>query len=163
MHEDIKTIRREMMRLASLIVGYGKRVLEMEGIEPSTYEEKPYTAKELGKDGFPLEGAIQERIRIALGNDPLVYLPRNNVGLFQSLDGRMVRSGLGKGTSDLIGLLGPHGRFIALEVKRHNGRATKEQETFAKAVRLKGGFCAFVRSPQEALEAIARAKKGGFE
>lgn len=71
-----------------------------------------------------------------------------------------MRYGLQKGSADLIGVLAPEGRFLALEVKTPKGRISKEQELFLSLVRKQGGFACVVRSVDDALAAIERAKKG---
>lgn len=101
------------------------------------------------------ESAIQDSIKKAapsLG----VILFRNNSGMTR----RRVRFGLAVGSSDLIGLLVPSGRFLAIEVKTATGKPTPEQDAFLDAVRAAGGFGAIVRSLDEAREAIARARDG---
>jgi hypothetical protein len=73
----------------------------------------------------------------------------------------MVRFGLCVGSADLIGCL--DGRFIALEVKAASGRLRPEQERWIAFVRSIRGFAAVVRSEEEALAAIERARAGAFE
>lgn len=63
---------------------------------------------------------------------------------------RMVQAGLCKGSADLIGIT-PGGRFIAVEIKTPQGRATAEQLRFIDAVRASGGIAGICRSPKEAL------------
>jgi hypothetical protein len=91
-----------------------------------------------------------------------------------------VRAGLCVGSSDLIGLLRVEmvqpahqdatwgrtvtiGRFVALEVKTRTGRVSPEQARFLELVRKMGGFACVVRSADEALRAIERARKGESE
>ena len=75
---------------------------------------------------------------------------------------RMVRYGLCRGSSDLIGI-GPGGRFIAIEVKTATGRLSKEQAMFIELVRRRGGFACVVRSVNEAQLALDRARRGESE
>jgi len=107
------------------------------------------------------EPELQRDIRLALSRERDLVIWRNNVGVAQHGQHR-VRYGLALGSSDLIGILSP-GRFIALEVKSPRGRATEEQQLFAELVRARGGFAATVRSVEEALAAVARARGGGSE
>ncbi len=88
-----------------------------------------------------------------------VVIWRNESGVAEHR-GRYVRYGLQKGSADLIGVLAPEGRFLALEVKTPKGRISKEQELFLALVRKQGGFACVVRSVDEAVAAIGRAKKG---
>lgn len=106
------------------------------------------------------EREIQHAIRLALGALPDLVLWRNNTGVAEQADGRRVRYGLSTGSSDLIGILAPHGRFLALEVKRANGHTNAKQKLFMSLVRARGGFAAAVRSAEEALAAVERARRG---
>jgi hypothetical protein len=107
------------------------------------------------------EAATQDAIRLAAHSLGIVVW-RNNVGL--ASDGhRKIRFGLAVGSSDLIGLLVPEGRFVALEVKSATGRATPEQERFLDLVRRSGGFAAVVRTVDEARAAVERARRGASQ
>lgn len=108
------------------------------------------------------ESDIQRDIRIALGQLPDLRIFRNNVG--QAKQGTsVVRYGLAIGSSDLIGVLSPSGRFVALEVKTATGRTAEAQHAFLAMVRVMGGFGAIVRSVPDALAAIDRARAGASE
>lgn len=89
---------------------------------------------------------------------------------------------LAPGSSDLIGLLAPTGRFVALEVKVPGGipsaarlariaakpdherskgeQRDHEQATFLAIVRRLGGFGSYVDSVPAALAALERARRG---
>ena len=77
---------------------------------------------------------------------------RNNVGVFKTIDGRVIRGGLAPGSSDLIGftpaLLGDCivAVFTAVEVKSKTGKPTKDQKRFINAVNKAGGIAGIVRS-----------------
>jgi hypothetical protein len=101
-------------------------------------------------------------VRRALGSCEDLVCYRQNTGLLER-EGRPVRAGLCVGSSDLIGLLAPVGRFVALEVKTRTGRVSPEQVRFLELVRKMGGFACVVRSADEALRAIERARKGESE
>lgn len=85
---------------------------------------------------------------------------RNNTGQFRTEDGRVVRTGLCVGSSDVIGWqsveITPEmvGRrvavFVALEAKSDTGRPTREQMAFIAAVRAAGGIAGIVRSSEDA-------------
>lgn len=115
------------------------------------------------------EAAIQSAIRTALGRMPDVMLMRNANG--SPIPG--AHYGLPKGSADLIGVLavsvvlGGHavvlGRYLALEVKTPTGRIRPEQLQHLAAVRRFGGFGAVVRSVEEAVAAVERARKGETE
>jgi len=116
------------------------------------------------------ESQIQNQIRVALGNLPDVRLFRNNVGVAK-IKGAFIRYGLTNGSADLIGwiTLGPPvlpfrvARFMSLEIKTDTGRLRTDQKLWLQAVRDFGGFAAVVRSPEEALAAVERARKGESE
>lgn len=105
------------------------------------------------------ERDVQQAVRLALGRLPDVVLWRNSTGATR-VDGRVLRFGLCIGSSDLVGLLAPAGRFLALEIKSEAGRLTYEQEQFLALVRRLGGFACVVRSVDEAIVAIERARMG---
>jgi len=108
------------------------------------------------------ETDIQTDIRLALGREPDLTLWRNNTGVAEHR-GRRVRYGLSVGSADLIGILAPSGRLVALEVKTPKGRAADAQKMFLDLVRSRGGFAAVVRSVQDARSAIERARRGEAE
>lgn len=105
------------------------------------------------------ESDIQTAIRVRLGAEPDLMLMRNAIGapLFAA------HYGLPKGSADLVGLIAPSGRFFALEVKTSTGRVRPEQVRWLAAVRRFGGFGCVVRSVEEALAAIERARRGESE
>lgn len=105
------------------------------------------------------ESHILADIRLSLGREPDFRVWRNETGTARHLN-RHVRYGLCRGSSDLIGILAPTGRLIALEVKTETGRPTREQLLFLDVVRRFGGFGAIVRSVQDAHAALDRARKG---
>jgi len=114
------------------------------------------------------ESEIQHGIRIALGRVPDLRLFRNNVGV-ADVKGSKVRFGLCKGSSDLIGFLRLEvdgkkiARFISLEIKTETGRTTTEQDLWLELVRAFGGFACVVRSVEDAVAAIERARKGEYQ
>lgn len=109
------------------------------------------------------EQQIQNDIREALGREPDVCLWRNNVGAPETLDGRRHHYGLPRGSADLVGILGPQGRLFCLEVKAPRGRLQPHQAAWLDVVRRFGGFAAVVRSVDDALAAVARARAGARE
>jgi len=89
---------------------------------------------------------------------------RNQVGQYQLADGRVIRSGLCVGSSDLVGwkpvvvtesMVGSTlAVFCAVEVKRQGGKVTESQQRFLDAVKRAGGMAGVARSPEEALELL---------
>jgi len=106
---------------------------------------------------------IQNEIRMALA-DAQVMSFRNNTGALKDKDGRLVRYGLCKGSSDIIGIkkikitpdmVGQEiGVFMAIEVKAAKGKATQAQTNFLHMVRKHGGLAGVARSVEEALKII---------
>lgn len=115
------------------------------------------------------EAQIQSEIRTVLGRVPDLRMFRNNVGV-ADVRGAKIRFGLCKGSSDLIGWLAlkppnvpyPIARFMSLEVKTETGKPTPEQEMWMEIVQKHGGFACIVRSAEEALAAVERARTGAF-
>ena len=117
------------------------------------------------------EQRIQQEIRLALGSGP-VRLWRNNTGCLKDQQGRSVRFGLCKGSSDLIGLrsitIGPEhvgqtlAVFAAVEVKAQAGRITPDQQAFIDAVAGMGGLAGVARSVEDAAR-ILRVDRGSMQ
>jgi len=111
----------------------------------------------------PSEHEIQQRIRLACGRGP-VRLWRNNTGALVDRQGRLVRFGLCRGSSDLIGLRSVEitpamvgqriAQFIALEVKAPGGVLRPEQRAFLRTVQELGGLAAECRSVDEAVQVL---------
>jgi hypothetical protein len=111
----------------------------------------------------PSEHEIQQQIRLACGRGP-VRLWRNNTGALVDQQGRFVRFGLCKGSSDLIGLrsleITPEmvgtriAQFVAIEVKTATGAIRPEQVRFLQRVAELGGIAGICRSPLDAIELL---------
>ena len=112
------------------------------------------------------EHEIQQRIRLACGRGP-VRLWRNNSGALVDQQGRLVRFGLCKGSSDLIGLrtlvitpdlVGQRlAQFVALEIKTARGVVSPEQRAFLDLVEQLGGLAAICRSVEAAEQTLQLA------
>jgi hypothetical protein len=86
---------------------------------------------------------------------------RNNTGAIKDAEGRLVRFGLCKGSSDLIGfrptVITPDmvgqtvAVFTAIEVKTPTGKPTPEQLHFINRVKELGGIAGIARSVEDAL------------
>lgn len=79
---------------------------------------------------------------------------RNNSGYLRDIRGQYVHFGLCTGSSDLVGIVPPSGRFLAIEVKSPKGVATKEQLSFLRMVNESGGIGFIARSVEEAVEKL---------
>ena len=93
-------------------------------------------------------------MRLALGAEKDLVLWRNSTGAdgeWSARGGvRHMRYGLARGSADLVGILAPHRRLVALEVKTPTGRVAPEQEQWLELVRRMGGFACVVRSVADA-------------
>lgn len=107
------------------------------------------------------ESDVLKAIMLALGNQPDFRCFRNNVGALQDVTGRLVKYGLAPGSADLIGILAPTGRLVALEVKteRRGSKQTPDQENWGRVVREMGGVYEVVRSKEEALNVLEQARR----
>jgi hypothetical protein len=115
------------------------------------------------------EHEIQQRIRLACGRGP-VRLWRNNTGALVDQQGRFVRFGLCKGSSDLIGLrsmvvtpemLGQRiAQFVALEIKAPQGVVSPQQQAFLRLVQELGGVASVCRSIEQAQAVLGLGTTG---
>lgn len=116
------------------------------------------------------ESQLQREVRLALSAPGQVFW-RNNIGTAEFWNEHQERPdhvafGVGgPGGSDLLGCVG--GRWVALELKAPGARTKPAralaQEQFRALVRSVGGFACVVRSVDEALAAVERAKGGASE
>ncbi len=96
-----------------------------------------------------------------------IYAWRNNSGAAGAGKG-FVRFGL-KGSADIIGLLPPSGKFLAIECKARRGKPTLAQEEFLERIRADGGVAAVCppakpEKPKVRLEVIQmRDSKWGID
>lgn len=98
------------------------------------------------------EGNISQLIR--LGTPDIAVLYRNNVGALKDSTGRLVRYGLGVGSSDLIGIRKSDGRMVAIEVKVPGKNATPEQQQFLNIIKRHGGLAGVAHNVEEARKII---------
>ena len=115
--------------------------------------------------GFvPTEAQVLRGILAYLAHEPRVLAWRNNTGAAR-LPGRggkeqIVRFGV-RGAADILGVLRPSGRLIALEVKRPGKDLESHQRAWGDAITAAGGHYACVHSIDEARAEVERA--GGSE
>lgn len=96
----------------------------------------------------------------SLGNGPSQRAAIAMLRDVLSKSNRYISYGLTKGSSDLIGILKPNGRFFALELKTLTGKVTEEQVMFIKLVNSMGGYAAVARTLAEAEFHYTRATEG---
>ncbi len=102
------------------------------------------------------ESALLARILLALGRDPRCLIWRMNTGALPDQHGRMVRFGV-PGCADILGILRPSGRFLAIEAKAPGGKQSAQQKLFQTAVMNAGGVYLLVYSVEDALAGISNA------
>lgn len=99
------------------------------------------------------EGAVLDECMLA-ATKMGARLWRNNVGLFYTKDGRLVRCGLCKDSPDLVGITA-QGRFLVVEGKRPDGgRVTLGQLQFLELIRDMGGVAVLARSGDDVTKAL---------
>ena len=112
-----------------------------------------------------IETDVQNKIRIEAAKHN-IWLMRNNVGVLFNKDGKPVRFGLMNDSkavnrqcksSDLIGIHGGTGRFVAIECKAPDWRwrgtdREAAQERFINAIKERGGVAGFARSWEDVEE-----------
>ena len=113
------------------------------------------------------EAYVQNKIRLAVGSGD-VRLFRNNTGALLDLQGRLVKFGLCKGSSDLIGfrsititpdMVGQKiAVFSAIEVK-DKGKATVEQKNFINIINNAGGYAGVAKNVNDAKKILYMDKK----
>ena len=100
------------------------------------------------------EADLSREIQIEASNKYGARIFRNNVGLFNTLDGRKIRTGLCEGSSDLIGWT-KDGRFLAIEVKKPKGFRRLSQKNFIEQVNKSGGIGFFAYSAEDLKEHLS--------
>ncbi len=107
------------------------------------------------------EKAIEVEIRLALEKGGLMLM-KHRVELCPYCGGRPKRGqGLGLGCADLIGVVSPYGRFLAIEVKvpkRKNAKRDDHQRRWMEVVRRYGGIAGVATSVAEAWELVRLAR-----
>lgn len=122
------------------------------------------------------ETPVLKQILLALGNLPYLRIWRNNTGQLWSGEqiikvqatrtimvgpgdivikrAHPVKFGL-QGSADILGLIAPIGRFLAIEVKRpKSSKQSEHQKRFETMVKNMGGIYILAHSPEEALEKL---------
>ena len=100
------------------------------------------------------EAAIQQEIRLALGQRQDIMMFRINVGKFRPLDGgaRVIQSAP-EGTPDLLGVITP-GRAFAIEVKTEKGKQRLAQAAWQSGWVKRGGIYNLARSVEDAYNGL---------
>ena len=100
------------------------------------------------------EADAMHAIHDAVVASGLAVLWRNNCGVATWQNGARTRYGLGLGSADLVGVLRPSGRAVAIEVKSPVGKATPAQLAWRRAWEGAGGLYILARSVEDALDGM---------
>lgn len=106
------------------------------------------------------EADIQRLVQRNLGSQKGIRLFRNQTGQYKLADGRVIRSGLVKGSADLIGwkevvitheMVGTKvAVFASVEIKTAKGKLSPEQQNWYEKVKQAGGIACIIRNAEEA-------------
>lgn len=103
--------------------------------------------------GATPEALVLREVVKALETVQGLHIMRNSVGMVTTQHGRLPY-GLGVGSSDLVGILAPSGRWVAIEVKSEDGDLTDAQRAWLHRMRERGAIAGVARSGAEALAII---------
>lgn len=102
------------------------------------------------------ETDVQNKIRIELSK--LGYTTfRANVGSVRMPDGRIFKTGLPNGHSDLYGFR-PDGQVFYIEVKKATGVTSSDQKKFLKTMKKRGALTGVARTVEDALQIVKGEK-----
>lgn len=88
-----------------------------------------------------------------------VHVMRNTVGFIRKGQ-RGITYGLGKGSSDVVAIVAPYGRWLCIETKRgKGGRFEDGQEKWLEMVRLYGAVSGAITRPEDAIPLIEEARR----
>ena len=99
------------------------------------------------------ESRLKNQVELFLSENGYIPL-RLNVGLFFTANGTPIKTGLPKGTSDLIAIQPGTGRAVFIETKVHPRKPTSEQLNFIEVMRKQGAIAGVVYSIDELKELL---------
>jgi hypothetical protein len=124
--------------------------------------------------GHRSESEVQSAVRLLVGQLPDVRVWRNSVGELPAMlsGGRKtrVKFGLCNGSSDLVAIVAPMGRWLVLEIKEEDWRPAgpgnrklfkheEEQRQWITLVRKFGGVGGFVTCEADAMKFVEEARR----
>jgi hypothetical protein len=105
------------------------------------------------------EASVLQRVQEALWVAGGVHVMRNTVG-FVKKGQRGIKYGLGVGSSDVVAIVAPFGRWLCIETKRGKGGVVEpEQEAWLAKMKTYGAVVGVCRSPEEALVLVEEARR----
>jgi hypothetical protein len=104
------------------------------------------------------ESPLLREVILAVSAEAGVFSWRENVGAAQDrATGQVIRFGV-PGCSDILAIVAPYGRLLALETKSSKGKQRLAQRIFQAQVERVRGVYALVRTVPEALAALQLAR-----
>ena len=100
------------------------------------------------------ESIIQKQIMAEFGALPWLRIWRNNTGALTDQRGQLITYGL-KGSADILGLISPEGRFVAIEVKNERGKQSVSQAAFERMIKSMGGIYILARSVDDVYRGLS--------
>lgn len=101
---------------------------------------------------------LRNAILVAIGNLPDVQVwAMNPQSPPDAITGRVFRCGP-VGMADIVGIVGPRGRFVAIELKTGRGMLSDDQKRWHALVLAQGGIAIVARSVDDAMRAIEEAR-----
>jgi hypothetical protein len=94
------------------------------------------------------EITLVKEILAVIGSRNDVRVWRNNTGTLIDSLGRPVKFGL-VGSADILGIIAPQGRFLAIECKTRTGKQSDQQRNFQKMIEAMGGIYILARSLED--------------
>jgi hypothetical protein len=85
-----------------------------------------------------------------------IYCWSNPSGAVRIRPGKFMSFGK-KGSADILGLLPPDGKFLAVETKAPDGRLSPEQREFLEMIKQQGGMAVIARSWMDVDQALRKA------
>lgn len=101
------------------------------------------------------EKVLQNQILQRIGSHPKIRVMRQNTGALTNMQGRLVRFGI-PGCSDIIGIIAPSGRWLAVEVKSPIGKQSEQQKNFQAMIEAFGGIYVLARSIEPVIESLRK-------
>jgi len=98
-------------------------------------------------------------ILAAIGSNPQLRVWRIESKMAHTPSGRPFRA-VPPGTPDLRGIIRPHGRVLAIEVKTGKGKPNKNQIARLTMLRSFGAVAGVARSVEQVVAAVAAALRG---
>lgn len=106
-----------------------------------------------------LEKAVEISTRLRLNAERVMVMKNRLEACWKCGAKPTKRSALGVGSSDLILVVPPHGRFLGIEMKREKGgRVSEEQALWIECVRSFNGVAGVASNEEEALKLLAEAR-----